>query len=235
MSFHQLARRYIKRQRGRTIMLFIIFMVALLIGLVGTMILRSFEQSLLSLGEQSNAKISVFTLDANRLIGQELIETLSSGENINWINRVNEAIVTVPGGLEIGLGEDEMPDEAKLRLQGFDDLMMDGLFFEGLTRLVEGYVTLEDKELIIHETLAIRNDLELGDTLTFYHSGVIVAGIIAGVYTYEDSSIRNEAHTPSAFRFENLIFTTPTVTGQSKVQRMKKGIPKQSYHAKKAN
>jgi len=213
MSFHQLARRYMSRQRGRTAMLSIIFMVAILIGLIGTMILRSFEQSLLTLGEQSNAKISVSTFGANNLIEQELIDTLSALSNINWVNRVNEVVATV-ADIEIGIGENEEIDDASIRIQGFDDLTMDGLFSENMARLTLGYLALEDGEIIIHETLATMNDLELGDTLTFYHAGMTVAGTIAGIYMYEDSGIRNEAHTPSAFRFENLIFATPTFVNQ---------------------
>ena len=213
MSFQERAKHYVIRQRGRTFLLAVILVVALLIGLFGIMILRSFEHSILAIGEQSNAKITIFTTDLERLISPNQIDALYTLGNISWVNRANE-VIAIPGNFEIGMGDGEDTANAGARLQGFDDLNWDSLFGQEVTMLVYGSLELPENGVIVHQLLAMMNGLSLGDSLTFHNSGMTVNGIITGIYAYTDPEMRNEAHTTSMFRFENLIFTHPALVNQ---------------------
>lgn len=210
MSFRERAKHYVVRQKGRTILLLIIFTVALLIGLLGLTALRSFEDSLLLMGERSNAKITVFSTDSEQPILTETINGLSDVDNVNRVNKVNQAVASL-NGLQIGTGSGEALTEAKVRLQGFDDLSSDSLFGQEVAMLEYGRLELQENDVIIHQLLADMNGLKLGDILSFSNSQGEVQGVIRGVYFYSEASVENEEHTPSTFRFENLIFAHPAL------------------------
>jgi hypothetical protein len=145
------------------------------------MILRSFEESLLAIGEQSNAKITVFTPDLERLITAERIEILAANGNINWVNRVNEVIAMPGPGFEISMGEGEDSAGAGVRLQGFDDLAWDSLFGQEVTRLVSGSLATQANEIIIHQYLAMMNGVSVGDSTTFQYGEVAAEAIVAAI------------------------------------------------------
>jgi putative ABC transport system permease protein len=209
----------------------IIFIASLLIGLLGTMLLRSFEQSILTIGAQSNAKITVFTTDLEQSITAGQIKSLHETGNINFVNRVNE-ITASPDNFEISISHDEDVTTAGVRLQGFDDLSRDSLFGQNTIVLLAGSLALRENEIIIHQLLAVMNGVAIGDSISFNNSGIAADGVIAGVYTFVDAEIRNEENTPSTFRFENLIFTHTALINQL---QGKEGYAEAHFYVKDPN
>ena len=214
MTYKKRAYYYVLRKRKKSILISIIFMIALLIGLLGMALIDSFDATLIQIGHQSQAKIIVFISDMEDLILETDIRQLESVDNIDVINRVNESIIR-PKQLEISVGDDEDLTEALVRLQGFDDLERESLFARGVTVLLEGNLNIESDEIIIHELFSTLNGLILGDEITFENElGGEKIVTIGGIYAYTDPNIENESHAPSMFRFENLIFAQPDLINE---------------------
>jgi putative ABC transport system permease protein len=209
MNHYKRAYRYVTRKKKKSILLSIIIMIALLIGLLGTTLLHSFDSILVQIGRQSQAKVIISAMEMERLISAESIDDLRSIQNIDVVNRVNEVIVS-PIQLEISVGNNETKENARLRLQGFDDLNRSSLFAQEVVRLEEGTLDIEDGEVIIHALLALSNGLAVGNEMIFYNDEQNeVHATIAGLYNYVDPNIENEPHFLSMFRFENLVFAHP--------------------------
>ena len=206
MQAYEKAYYYISRKRGKSILLGCVFVISLLVVLIGMRLLHSSEVSLEEIGKQSNSQITVFSNTESELITNETISKLSDEGNVNFINRTNE-ITTKVEGVEIGIGSNELKEDAEVTLQGFDDLAKDSMFARQITQLGEDTLELEWGEVFIHETLATFNGLEENDVITFQtEQGDEIIGTIKGIYTYLDPNMENEERMPSMYRFENLIF-----------------------------
>lgn len=214
MNVYERARHYMIRKRGKSFLLGSIFVISLLVGLLGMTLLRSFNTSLVQIGRQSQAKITVFITQVEHYLSNDHINQLQTLENINFINRFNE-VESRPEHLEISIGSNEDMSDAKVRLQGYDDLTLDSLFSLEIVELEEGTLAIEPGELIIYQPLALLNGLTIGDELSFQtEEGALVSGIIKGMYSYLNPDMENEEHAPSMYRFENLIFAHPDFVNQ---------------------
>lgn len=209
MTYDKRAYYYIVRKCKKSFLLGLIFVTALLLGLIGTSLLRLFDDTLIQIGKQSQAKIILFMTDMKQLITDEHINELKTIDNMNAVNRVNELAMR-PYQFEISVGNDEALADSKVRLQGYDDLMRGSLFAQEVVKLESGTLDIKNGEVVIHEWLAMWNGLTIGDELMFENEqGELASAIVRGIYTYIDTSIENEPQAPSMFRFENLIFTHP--------------------------
>lgn len=214
MKVHERAQHYLIRKRGKSILIGCIFVIGLLVGLLGITLLRSFDESLVQIGRQSQAKVTVFSTKVEQQLSNEYIQKLESLDNIYFVNRVNEVAIH-PKNLEISVGSGEGLADTKVRLQGFDDLALDSLFSLDIVILEEGTMDLGSEDLIIYQPLAMLNGLTIGEELSFQNKdGETTAGIIRGLYTYTDPLIENDEQAPSMYRFENLMFAHPDFINQ---------------------
>jgi len=214
VNYDKRAYRYVTRKRKKSILLGIIFMVAILVGSLGTILLQSFDATIGQIGQQSQAKIILSITDAEQLILDEHISNLADAENISFLNRINETTSFLQG-FEIGVGYNENLEDAKVRLQGFDDLARGSLFAREVTVLTEGTLDVGENGVILHEMLAQSNEVNVGDTIVFQNeNNNEITAKIQGLYTYADPLMENERHALSMFRFENLIFAHPVLVNQ---------------------
>lgn len=214
MKAYERARHYLIRKRGKSILIGSIFVIGLLVGLLGITLLRSFDESLVHIGMQSKAKVTVFSTELEQQLSNEYIQKLESLDNIYFVNRFNE-VVSRPDNLVISVGSGEDLADTKVRLQGFDDLALDSLFSLDIVSLEEGTMALGPEDLILYQPLAMSNGLTIGEELSFqYKDGETIAGVIRGLYTYTDPLIENEELAPSMYRFENLMFAHPEFINQ---------------------
>jgi len=210
MKCYERAYHYVVRKRGKSFLLMFILMIALIVGLVGMSLLRSFSESLTRIGTESQAKIIVFITDMDELLSNEQILQFEQMNNIYFVNRFNETVARTEDLEIISTGDGETIEDAKVRLQGFDDLKLDSLFALDVVQLETGTLDIKPNELIVYEPLAMLNELTIGDDLTFQtEQGEVVTAVIKGLYTYVDPDMENEKNAPSIYRYENLIFTHP--------------------------
>ncbi len=207
MAFYQLAFRYLKRKKAKTILLFFVLLVVGSMILSTNMILCATADSKAAIGEKTKAKVVMGILEKESKITLDDVEWIRGLAEVSTVNCLAEnGAFPVNFQLISGSGSAEEANQ-KVSLLSYDNLEDDSGFSEGVYRLVSGsYITGDIKGVVINSYLADANQLKLGDLIEVENSnGKQVSLEIIGIFLSGNES-RQPDGMDSVNRIENQIF-----------------------------
>ncbi|MFR1691314.1 MAG: ABC transporter permease [Coprococcus phoceensis] len=176
---------YIGRNKRKTGLLFMIFLLVSILCLLCTVIAKEASVSVKRIRESiggemyirptqnsivdENGNVSIETVDAP--ISKDTIQQILSDSRIKYWNTVNygyaksEQIMFLPG-------KGDNPDNNMGRIQSMNYSELQDLFLDGTRKLKEGkhIVAGDERKILITDTLADVNGLKVGDTITLKSS-----------------------------------------------------------------
>ena len=160
MTFYQLAFRYLKRKKAKTILLFFVLLIVSSMILSTNMILRATADSKAAIGEKTKAKVVMGILKEDDRITLDDVEWIKDLEEVSTVNCLakNDAF---PVNFQLVTGSDSTEaSNQKVSLLSCDNLENDSGFSEGVYRLVSGsYIAGDKKGIVINSYLADANQL----------------------------------------------------------------------------
>ena len=166
MAFYQLAFRYLKRKKAKTVLLFFVLLIVSSMILSTNMILRATADSKAAIGEKTKAKVVMGILKEENKITLDDVEWIKDLGEFSTVNCLakNDAF---PVNFQLVTGSDSTEvTNQKASLLSYDNLENDSGFSEGVYRLVSGsYIAGDIKGIVINSYLADANQLKLGDLI----------------------------------------------------------------------
>ena len=207
MAFYQLAFRYLKRKKAKTVLLFFVLLIVSSMILSTNMILRATADSKTAIGEKTKAKVVMGILKEDDRITLDDVEWIKDLEEVSTVNCLakNDAF---PVNFQLVTGSDSTEaSNQKASLLSYDNLENDSGFSEGVYRLVSGnYIAGDIKGSVINSYLADANQLKLGDLIELENTnGKRVPLEIVGIFLSGNESKQPEGM-DSVNRIENQIF-----------------------------
>lgn len=207
MTFYQLAFRYLKRKRSKTILLFLVFLLINTMILSTNMILRSTQDSKMTLQEKANAKIIAEIKDEKHKILESQIEKINKLEEVATINR-KASNVALPIDFHVVSNNDNTEVENRtVSLLSYDDASLDSAFSDKRYRLSEGELANNTQQgIVINSLLADINNLKIGDMVELETLDANLASVeIVGLFLSGNES-KQDGSLLSINRIENQIF-----------------------------
>lgn len=207
MEYYQLAFRYLKRKKSKTILLFFVLLIVSSMILSTNMILRATADSKAAIGEKTKAKVVMGILKEENKItldDVEWIKGLAEVSDVNCLAR-NAAF---PVNFQLITGSDSTEESnQKASLLSYDNLENDSGFSEGVYRLISGrYISEDIKGIVINSYLADANQLKLGDLIELGSANGKRASLeIVGIFLSGSESKQPDGM-ESVNRIENQIF-----------------------------
>ena len=207
MAFYQLAFRYLKRKKAKTVLLFFVLLIVSSMILSTNMILRATADSKTAIGEKTKAKVVMGILKEDDRITLDDVEWIKDLEEVSTVNCLakNDAF---PVNFQLVTGSDSTEaSNQKVSLLSYDNLEDDSGFSEGVYRLVSGsYIAGDIKGIVINSYLADANQLKSGDLIELENTnGKRVSLEIVGIFLSGNESRQPEGM-DSVNRIENQIF-----------------------------
>ena len=207
MAFYQLAFRYLKRKKSKTILLFFVLLIVSSMILSTNMILRATADSKAAIGEKTKAKVVMGILKEENKITLDDVEWIKGLAEVSAINCLakNEAF---PVNFQLITGSDSTEESnQKASLLSYDNLENDSGFSEGVYRLISGrYISEDIKGIVINSYLADANQLKLGDLIELGSANGKRASLeIVGIFLSGSESKQPDGM-ESVNRIENQIF-----------------------------
>lgn len=208
MTFYQLAFQYLRRKKGKTLLLFLVLILVNSMILSTSMILRAVEESKSSIQEQTGSKVIVEISDKDAKLSDTKIKQIHKLDGVTFVNRLSNSSA-FPVNFNLITSSDSMEeDNLQVRLMSYDDLAKDSPFFEQRYRLIKGeYINnTTENGIVINSILAKSNELEVGDDMKFENSdGKQISAKIIGIFQAgnEDKQVKN---LDSVYRIENQIY-----------------------------
>ena len=207
MAFYQLAFRYLKRKRAKTVLLFFVLLIVSSMILSTNMILRATADSKTAIGEKTKAKVVMGILKEDDRITLDDVEWIKDLAEVSTVNCLakNDAF---PVNFQLVTGSDSTEaSNQKVSLLSYDNLENDSGFSEGVYRLVSGsYIAGDIKGIVINSYLADANQLKSGDWIELENTnGKRVSLEIVGIFLSGNESRQPEGM-DSVNRIENQIF-----------------------------
>lgn len=204
MNFVQRALCYVRRKTGKTLLLFFLFLVAE-ITILGTLAILDTSESINDeIGRQTNTKVVIESLNADKKLTEQDYKKLLDVSNIDNVNRMAKCTVYPNGFLAVSGADEQQIGQACLI--GFDDMAKDSPFTENVCRLVEGEFAKNEKEIVINQHLAELNRIEIGDELHLICGNEDVGAIVTGFYLNGNERKQTES-VLTVNRIENQIYT----------------------------
>lgn len=207
MTFYQLAFRYLKRKKAKTILLFLVLLLVGSMILSTNMVLRATEDSKTAIQEKTKTKIVLDVLKEDSKITGQDVENILNLEDVSTVNRMDKAYAFPSDFSPVTGSSSAEESNQKITLLSYDDLQNDSAFYEGQYRLVAGdYITKDKKGVVINSMLADYNGLELGDDITIENTeGKTISLKIIGLFL-SGSERKQTEQTDSINRIENQLF-----------------------------
>ena len=207
MEYYQLAFRYLKRKKSKTILLFFVLLIVSSMILSTNMILRATADSKAAIGEKTKAKVVMGILKEENKITLDDVEWIKGLAEVSAINCLakNEAF---PVNFQLITGSDSTEESnQKALLLSYDNLENDSGFSEGVYRLISGrYISEDIKGIVINSYLADANQLKLGDLIELGSANGKRASLeIVGIFLSGSESKQPDGM-ESVNRIENQIF-----------------------------
>ncbi|HIQ98611.1 MAG TPA: ABC transporter permease [Candidatus Scybalocola faecavium] len=208
MTFYKRGFLYLIRKRGKSLLLFFIFLLVSLMILGTTMILHGAAQTKTAMEEKSNAKVVCEITDTDQPITSQDIQDIRALPQIRSLNRIGDGAVSLSRLAPITQSDSGDQKNSQVRLRSFDDLNNDSPFSDGSYRLTQGQLISPDTQnsVVVNEIFAQTNGLSLGDEITLENSGATVTATVIGLYLTGNET-RQDASTLSVYRMENQIFS----------------------------
>ena len=207
MTFYQLAFRYLKRKKAKTILLFCVLLIVSAMILSTNMILRATADSKAAIGEKTKAKVVMGILKEDDRITLDEVEWIKDLEEVSDVNCLakNDGF---PVNFQLITNSDSTEESnQKASILSYDNLENDSGFSEGVYRLVSGsYIAEGIKGVVINTYLADANQLKSGDMIEVENAnGKRVSLKIVGIFLSGNESKQPDGM-DSVNRIENQIF-----------------------------
>ncbi len=208
MRFWKRGFLYLRRKRGKSLVLFGLLFVVNTLLLLSLVILQTAEEAGARLREKTGSKVLLQTGDGEGGISEELLVRIGALPEVSALNRTAEHRALPSGLVPITGSGSKEEDNRTVTLRAMDDTEADGLFAEEKYRLLEG-VPIDRtvrKGILVNSLLAEANGLSVGDELSFETegggkaSGRIIGLFFSGMERRQDDSVH------SAHRIENQLF-----------------------------
>ncbi|MCI8494178.1 MAG: ABC transporter permease [Lachnospiraceae bacterium] len=207
MTFYQLAFRYLKRKKAKTILLFFVLLIVSSMILSTNMILRATADSKAAIGEKTKAKVVMDVLEKQTKITLEDLEQIRDLEEVSALNCIAKSDA-YPVNFQLITGSDSAEESnQKVSLLSYHNLENDSGFSEGVYRLISGsFIAGDKKGIVINSYLADANQLQLGDSIELANTdGRSTSLEIVGIFLSGNESKQPEGM-DSVNRIENQIF-----------------------------
>ena len=207
MAFYQLAFRYLKRKKTKTILLFFVLLIVSSMILSTNMILRATADSKAAIGEKTKAKVVMGILKEENKITLDDVEWIKGLAEVSTVNCLARN-AAVPVNFQLITGSDSTEESnQKASLLSYGNLENDSGFSEGVYRLVSGrYIAEGIKGIVVNSYLADANQLKLGDMVELENAnGTRVSLEIVGIFLSGKESKQPEGM-DAVNRIENQIF-----------------------------
>lgn len=207
MSFFKRALCYIRRKKGKSILLFSCFFIMCTMILCATIVLMTAQATSDSLKEKTGSKLVLENHQGNNNISAESVALISGLDSVSRINRVAIGTAYPVDFSPVTYVDSGDTSNLTITLHAYDNTETDGLFAEEKYRLLEGtHITEKRGGVIIDSILADANGLSIGDRLTFRtETGANTSGEIVGIF-FSGMERQQESSVMSAYRIENQIF-----------------------------
>lgn len=208
MTFYQLAFQYLRRKKGKTILLFLVLLFVCSMILSTDMILRATEDSKSAIQEKTNSKIVLDILNLNNKIMVHDVEQIKLLKEVVSLNRLSYGTAFLSDLSPVTKSDSTKEENLAVSLLSYDDLENDSAFFEEKYRLTAGNYITKDTEngIVINALLAASNGLRLGGEMTFETSaGKTVSAKIIGLFLSGNERKQTES-IAAVNRIENQIF-----------------------------
>ncbi len=209
MGYRKRAIRYLAGNKSKTIILFLVLLIAEAMLLCTGTILRATQESIHALKEKTKSKIIAEISDEKEKIGEEELRQINDLIQVKLINREAKARA-YPSGFQVLSGSQSTePDNQQVQLTAYDDLEADGAFADGQIRLREGRFPEKENEVVVNQLLASLNQWQTGDVITIRsEAGKTMEAVISGCFL--SGTERNQAEEMNAvYRIENTIYAKP--------------------------
>lgn len=211
MNFVQRALCYVRRKAGKTLLLFFLFLVAE-VTILGTLAILDASESINDeIGRQTNTKVVIESLNADKKLTEQDYKRLLDVSNIDSVNRMAKYIVYPNGFLAVSGADEE--ENGQVCLISSDDMEKDSPFTENMCRLVAGEFAKNEKEIVINQYLAELNRIEIGDEIHFISGNEDVGAIVTGFYLSGNERKQTES-VLTVNRIENQIYTGISVASK---------------------
>lgn len=209
MSFFQLAFRYLKRKKGKTILLFFVLLMINSMILSTNMILRATNDSEKSIQEKTGSKVVAEINTENAGIDKAETDRIKEIKDVSMINRIGRTSVYPSNFVPITNSDSAKEENQKVAFLSCDDLEKDSPFSERVYKLTDGkYIGKDTRGIVVHEDLAAVNGLKIGDSIEVSaDDGKTVSAEIVGLFTSVGNTEKRQTNTvTSVNRIENQIF-----------------------------
>ena len=207
MAFYQLAFRYLKRKKSKTILLFFVLLIVSSMILSTNMILRATADSKAAIGEKTKAKVVMGILKEENKITLDDVEWIKGLAEVSTVNCLARN-TAFPVNFQLITGSDSTEkSNQKASVLSYDNLENDSGFSEGVYRLISGrYISEDIKGIVINSYLADANQLKLGDLIELGSANGKRASLeIVGIFLSGSESKQPDGM-ESVNRIENQIF-----------------------------
>lgn len=209
MNFFKRAFCCLTRKKSKTVILFCVLLLAETMILCTVTILRASEKSKATLQEKTKSKITAEILEAENPLNSDEASKIKNLKNVVSINRSIKLQAYPSDFVLITNSTSEEEDNWKLQIQSYDDLETDGPFADGQIRLTKGSYPKKENEILVHNSLAEKNRLQLGDEVNFETTeGNTAQAVIVGLFAMGSGiEDRQSENTLAVYRVENTIYT----------------------------
>lgn len=208
MKYYQRAFRYVRRNRAKSILLFLVLLAANSMILCTVNILHATEQSKADLQEKTGSKLVCDALDMDALFTEEEVEKIAALDGVQSVNRISSESAVPADFLPITAAQSETAENETVHLYGYDDLEADGPFAEGQFRLAEGSFPETGEQVVVNKILAEYNGLSIGDSITLEkQTGERITGVISGLFL-SGAEEKQGQNVEAYYRIENQIYGT---------------------------
>lgn len=211
--------RCLIRKKSKTVILFLVLLISEAMILSTGIILKASNEAKSELQKKTKTKILAGIVENNNPITMEEINKIQELKGIDRINK-NTTLPIYPSNFQaVTENQNTNTENLQVRLVGYDDLKLDGVFAESEVRLVKGKYPKEKNEVVVNQMLAEVNKLEIGDTLTVEtDDGKKIEGVISGYYL-SGLERKQSKEMAAVYRIENTIYAkTETIVKLQEVR-----------------
>lgn len=212
MPFYKRGFLYLIRNRGKSVLLLLIFLFVNSMILSTNMILHATESTETAMQEKAGAKVVCEISDTVYPLTDKEAKTIENLAGVTSINRMGRQSAYLTDLAPVTASTSTEPDNLKVSLLSYDDMNADSPFADQSYRLTDGELITPEAQygVVINAQFADANGLQIGDTLSFEaENGKNVTVKVVGEYLTGNES-QQEKTTLSVYRIENQIYIDTT-------------------------
>lgn len=211
MRAQRRAWRCLVRKPGKSLLLVLVMFLTSVLILGTTVVIDAVVQAEHALSAQTQARLVCESSDAEQPLTADDVSNIARLDGVQSVNRCLTANVTAEDCTPVTRSTSQTAANAALRLCGYDAPTQDGPFADGSYTLSTGGLDLAADGVLMNETLAAQNGLDVGDAITLTDaSGARWTLHVAGLF-HTGNEERQPAETLASERLENQLFAPAEV------------------------